>query len=120
MAMKGHKPGGGIASRQHVTVPIKTGVGNRGVSVGATGQWGQAQGAHTTDGRETSYRGDNRGRVHQGAALRPAEMGNTLAAQTVCGAGGSRKVYGSGSQGVQGPTNPGMPGLPSTKGQWPD
>jgi hypothetical protein len=99
-SMSGHRPAGGIASRQVVKKPVKTGVGNRGVSVGAVGQLGHKQGSHTTEGKETSYRGA--GPIHQGPALRPAEMGNALAAKTVCGPGGSRTIYASGSQGQTG------------------
>ena len=62
----GHRPGGGIASRVNVQPKIRTGAGNRGVSVGATGQLGQKQGDHTTalGGGRTSYRGE--GPIHQG------------------------------------------------------
>jgi hypothetical protein len=103
--------GGGYKSRPHVEKPVKTGKGNRGVSVGATSQLGAKQGSHVTSegGKETSYRGDNRGRVHQGDALRPAEMGNAVSAATKCGPGGSRTVYASGSQGQTGSGGPQKP-----------
>jgi hypothetical protein len=95
--------GGGYKSRPHVEKSVKTGAGNRGVSVGAVGQLGQKQGSHTTDSRETSYRGDNRGHMHQGAALRPALMGNEKALDVGRGGPGTgRTTYDCGSQSQHG------------------
>jgi hypothetical protein len=90
--------GGGYKSTQHVEKPVRTGVGNRGVSVGRVGQLGQMQGNHVTadGGKSTNYRGE--GPIHQGAAFRPVEMGNAVAASTKCGPGGSRTIYKTGSQ----------------------
>jgi hypothetical protein len=94
--------GGGYKSKPHVEKPVKTGRGNLGVSVGRVGQLGNMVGNHVTadGGKTTGYRGE--GPVHQGAAFRPVEMGNAVAASTQCGVGGSRTVYKTGSQGTQG------------------
>jgi hypothetical protein len=88
--------GGGSDSKNVVRPNVKTGQGNRGVGVGSVGQLGNMQGSHTTDGKETRYRGE--GPIHQGAALRPVPMGNAVAASTKCGVGGSRTIYKTGSQ----------------------
>jgi hypothetical protein len=88
--------GGGQGSKNVVHPNVKTGLGNRAVNVGKTGQLGNMQGSHTTDGKERKYRGE--GPLYRGAALRPAEMGNAVAAKTVCGVGGSRTIYKTGSQ----------------------
>ena len=91
----GHRPGGGIASRQHVEKPVRTGKGSRGISEGWVGQKGQMQGDQTTDSGATGYRGEPK---FTGKNFNPTPYGNEVAAKTVCGPGGSRKVYGSGSQ----------------------
>ena len=112
----GHRPGGGIASRVNVQPKIRTGAGNRGVSVGATGQLGQKQGDHTTalGGGRTSYRGE--GPIHQGAALRPAPLGNAKALDVgKGGCGTGRTLYGqAGVQGQHGAAAPGNPPAKST------
>jgi hypothetical protein len=105
--------GGGYGSKNVVHPNVKTGRGNLGVSVGRTGQLGNMQGSHTTDGKETSYRGE--GPIHQGPAFRPVEMGNAVAASTKCGPGGSRTIYRTGSQDQHGGTG----GPPETSGPRP-
>jgi hypothetical protein len=88
----------GISSKNVVRPNVKTGRGNLGVSVGSVSQLGNKIGNHVTadGGKSTNYRGE--GPIHQGPALRPVEMGNAVAASTVCGPGGSRTIYKSGSQ----------------------
>jgi hypothetical protein len=108
MRRSGVGSGGGHGSKNVVHKPVKTGVGNRGVSVGAVGQLGHKQGSHTTDGRETSYRGE--GPIHQGAALRPALMGNEKALDVgKGGCGTGRTIYSTGSQDQHGAPAPGNP-----------
>jgi hypothetical protein len=49
--------------------------------------------------------------MHRGGTL-PTKFGNEVAANTVCGVGGSRTIYSAGSQsgsGGHGPANPGNP-----------
>ena len=55
----GHRPGGGFAPKQHVTVPVRTGSGSRGTNPGGVGQLGQMQGSHVTRGEESNYRGES-------------------------------------------------------------
>jgi len=96
----GHKPGGGIASKQHVSIPVRTGSGSHGTNPGAVGQLGQKQGDHVTREGSTGYRGEP---LHSGRSFNPTKYGNEIAASTVCKPGGSREVMSSGSQGQHGP-----------------
>src|SRR5262249_32267872 len=50
-ANAGHRPGGGIASRQHVEKPVRTGQRAEAISEKGTSQIGSAMGNHATDGR---------------------------------------------------------------------
>src|SRR5215469_6692372 len=98
--------GGGYHSRQHVEKPVKTGKGSRAVGPGGVGQLGAMQGSHVTRGEESRYRGDP---FYIGRGLNPTPYGNEVAATTVCGVGGSRTIYSSGSQSGSsghGPSNP--------------
>src|SRR5262249_4105111 len=109
MAMKGHIPGGGIHSNKITERPVKTGSGARAVGPGGVGQLGERQGSHVTRGEESRYRGDP---FYIGRGLNPTPYGNEVAASTVCGVGGSRTIYSSGSQsgsGGHGPANTGNP-----------
>jgi hypothetical protein len=101
----------GISSRNVRSVSQRLGDGNRKVSVGATGQLGVKVGAHAELKGKLPYRGENRGKVYSGGeALRPAPMGNAVAAATKCGPGGSRNLYGqSGSQQQYGAAAAGNP-----------
>ena len=99
MAMnRGHKPGGGIASRQHVEKPIRTGAPARGYGPGWTSQLGQAQGDHTTvqGGRGTGYRGDPM--LTRSPAGGAVPLGNETAAKCGQGPGGGRTIYKMGTQ----------------------
>jgi hypothetical protein len=71
---------------------------------GGVAQWGQAQGTHSTHGRESDYRGDPK-RIGRGYE---APYGITDPVSAV-GVGGGRKIYASGSQGTQGSVAPGNP-----------
>jgi hypothetical protein len=103
----GHQPGGGIASKQHVSIPVRTGTGSRGTNPGGVGQLGNMQGSHVTRGEESNYRGDP---LHSGRSFQPVPFGNQVAlnvGQGGCGTG--RTIYKTGSQGMQGANNPGNP-----------
>jgi hypothetical protein len=69
------------------------------VSPGGVSQVGSNMGNHSTDGGGKVLRGGVEPMM-SGKLVRPGqpEMGNTLAAATVCGVGGSRSVSKSGSQ----------------------
>jgi hypothetical protein len=106
MAKSRSGAGGGIKSKQHVSVGVRTGKAAQGRRHEAVSQIGQAMGNHSTD---------SGGKIHKGAiervegAPRPisVKMGNEVAKSTVCGPGGSRTVMRAGSQGMQGAPNPG-------------
>jgi hypothetical protein len=95
--MSGHRPGGGSGSRQVVQKPVRTGQKATGMHVGGVSQLGEAVGNHVTNKSSTGYRGDvwRDGKVPTGGAQR---LGNEVAASTKAGPGGSRTVYGCGSQ----------------------
>jgi hypothetical protein len=119
MAMKGHLPGGGIASKQHVSIPVRTGSGPRSARPAGVAQIGTSIGDHITNKSDTGYRGE---RMHNDRTFQPVPFGNEVALNVgKGGCGTGRTIYGqSGSQGQHGAPDRGEPGLPSTKGQWPD
>ena len=94
----GHKPGGGLHSRQVVhrphgkTEPVANKYRPQGVA-----QYGQMQGSHTTNRTESDYRGEPKrgGRGYEP----PGMISDPVKA---VGVGGGRKVYGSGSQSQHG------------------
>jgi hypothetical protein len=94
----------GISSNKLVHPGVRTGVRARAISEKGTSQIGQSMSNHVTESPKKLSGGIERVR----GALRPAggpggiELGNSLAAKTVCGPGGSREVMRSGSQGQQG------------------
>ena len=101
--------GGGHGSSQITERPVRTGSGSHATTPGYAGQLGQKQGSHVTRGQESNYRGEP---MHRGRSFNPTPYGNEVAANTVCGVGGSRTIYSSGSQsgsGGHGPSNPGNP-----------
>jgi len=89
MANSGHRPGGGIASKQHVSIPVRTGSGSRGTDPGGVGQLGNKVGSHVRGQSDTGYRGEP---LHSGGSFQPVPFGKQVAANTVCGPGGSREV----------------------------
>jgi hypothetical protein len=102
MRQSGHKPGGGIASSQHVKTGVKTGSGSFNARPAGVSQIGYAVGDHSTnDGRSTGYRGE---KIHGPAErnMQPTKFGNEVAANTVCGVGGSRTIYATGTQTTHG------------------
>ena len=104
----GHRPGGGIASRQHVEKPVRTGSGSKGISEGWVGQKGQMQGNHITDDKNTRYTGEKK---FTGQNFQPVKFGNEVALNVgKGGCGTGRTLYGqAGSQGTHGPVAPGNP-----------
>jgi hypothetical protein len=102
----GHRPGGGIASKQHVETRVRTGSGSHSTNPGYVSQLGNKVGSHTTNKGDSGYRGEI---FHTGKSFQPAPFGNEIAARTSCGPGGSRTVYSAGAQGIQGAVNPGLP-----------
>jgi hypothetical protein len=95
MAMKG-SGGGGYGSRPHVEKPVKTGTGSKSTRPAGTAQIGLMYGTHTTDRRESDFRGERLHNPERNTQFTP--FGNEIAARTECKPGGSRKVYGSGTQ----------------------
>jgi hypothetical protein len=107
---KGHKPGGGIKSRQKVSVAQRLGQPRERIRPTGVAQYGQAQGSHVTGaeggGGDLNYHGV---KAHTGKPGLQSREGNMVAATTVCGPGGSRTIYKTGVQGVHGNANPGKP-----------
>jgi hypothetical protein len=101
-AMAKSTSGGGISSNKLVCVGVKGGsrttqvVSPRGVS-----QLGIAQGGKLR--REGSFTGINTANnVFEGNKPAATQMGNAVAASTVCGVGGSRTIYKTGYQSMHG------------------
>ena len=78
MAMKGHRPGGGIASRVNVEPRVKTGTGSRGTHPGGVAQLGQHVGDKATHGNSkgAGYRGEP---LHNDKSFQPVPFGNQVA-----------------------------------------
>ena len=113
MASKGHKPGGGIASRQRKEVGYRQGAQRKAHLAGGVAQIGQRQGNHITEQGATSYGGLS---INVGAGY-PSELGNAKALELAYGKGGpgkGRNLYATGSQGVQGSVNPGSSMTPNS------
>jgi hypothetical protein len=102
---KGHKPGGGIKSRQKVEVGYRHGQQKKRTIPAGVAQIGQRQGNHFTHGLSSDYGGVS---LFGGQGY-PSKLGNRLAVETKCGAGGSREVMKTGSQGVHGNVERGNP-----------
>jgi hypothetical protein len=119
MAMKGHRPGGGIASRVNVEKAVRTGRGSKGISEGWVGQKGQLVGNHITDDKNTGYTGEKK---FTGQNFQPVKFGNEVALNVgKGGCGTGRTIYKTGSQDQHGTPSPGNP--PSFPGElfpgWP-
>ena len=106
---KGHKPGGGIASRVNVQTPVRTGAGSRGTHPGGVAQLGQHVGDKATHGNSkgSGYRGEP---LHNNRSFQPTPFGNEIAANTACKPGGSREVLPAGGQGQHGSVAGSRPG----------
>jgi hypothetical protein len=103
---KGHKPGGGIASKQHREVRVRTGTGSHSTNPGYVSQLGNKVGSHTRQG-DSGYRGE---KMHNDRSFQPVKFGNEVALNVGGGgAGKGRTIYASGSQGCQGQPAQGNP-----------
>jgi len=101
---KGHRPAGGIASRNVKNVGYRPGPGARAVNKAWPAQVGISRGNRVQGGAEdggghTLPLSGIRAEPYKGPSFNPVPQGNAVAAATVCGVGGSRTVYRSGSQG---------------------
>jgi hypothetical protein len=108
--MKSGKAGGGILSNKLKQVGVRTGQPAKVQRPMGVSQIGQSLGNHATAQGKPLTRSVEPVR---GAALPSGlsvKLGNQVAAETVCGPGGSRTVMRSGVQGQHGPVNPGLPG----------
>jgi hypothetical protein len=103
---KGHKPAGGIKSRQITEKPVRTGVGARGLSKKWVSQIGASQGNHVggIEGGGRELKGV-RANPYKGPSMNPAKFGNEIALNVGKGGPGKgREVFKSGSQhGLQSP-----------------
>jgi hypothetical protein len=103
----GHRPGGGIASKQHVQTLVRIGTGSKSARPAGVAQIGQSQGDHITNKSDTGYRGE---RLHNDRSFQPVPFGNEVALNVgKGGCGTGRTIYACGSQGTQGSVNPGNP-----------
>jgi len=124
MATKGHKPAGGIGSKNVTHKPVRTGAGARAVNKKYISQIGTSVGNHV----QTSVEGGGktlhgvRADPYKGRSFDPVPFGNELVNNIGKGGpGAGRTLYGqSGLQGQHGSVNPGGPKLTNTKNQWPD
>ena len=102
----GHKPAGGIGNRNVTEKRVKTGVGAGGVNVRWPAQVGNSRGDRAQNALEggggTILRGV-RADPYKPPNFNPVRQGNEVAAATVCGPGGSRQVYKTGTQQTYGP-----------------
>jgi hypothetical protein len=109
----GHRPGGGIASKQHISIPVRTGSGSKSARPAGVSQIGYAVGDHTTNRPGSSgYRGE---RLHNPSKnFQPTKFGNEVALNVgKGGCGTGRTIYKTGSQGQQG----GVAGTPRPTGR---
>ena len=110
MAMKGHIPGGGIASNKNVQPSVRTGSGSKSTRPAGVSQFGYMVGDKATHERgSTGYRGE---KLHNPERnFNPTKFGNEVALNVGKGGPGTgRTLYGqAGSQGTHGATNLGNP-----------
>jgi hypothetical protein len=106
MTRNSHVPAGGPKSKNVTHPKVRTGSGSHSTRPGGVAALGSSYGDHTDRNPSTGYRGP---KFHDGKNFQPTPFGNEIAARTVCGPGGSRKVYGSGTQQTYGAANPGNP-----------
>jgi hypothetical protein len=110
MAKQQSKSGGGITSKNNVTVPVRTGKSAYGINPGAVSQLGESIGNHATQsGNRLSYKGEvwRDGKTPAGGGV---PLGNQLSNNVGKGGpGAGRQVMSCGSQGQHGSANPGQP-----------
>jgi hypothetical protein len=116
---KGHKPGGGIKSRNVVEKGVRTGRGAKAIVPAGAAQLGQRQGNHPTNRNATSYGGVEI--YSEGRGYNKAQYGNEMALRcsgNKAGPGCDREVMRSGAQGTHGTPASGNP-LPRAAELWP-
>ena len=99
----GHKPAGGLHSKNVVHPGVRTGSGSHSTRPSGTAQIGTMYGDHVTDKSETSrYSGE---RLHNPERnFQPVKFGNEVALNVGKGGPGvGREVMRSGGQGCHGP-----------------
>jgi len=107
MAMKGHKPGGGIKSRNVAEKGVRTGAPRERIRHSGVAQIGQRVGNHVTNQGATGYGGINPFGAGQGY---PSELGNTVALNVGGGGPGTgRTIYKTGTQCMTGAPDKGNP-----------
>src|ERR1700730_11856631 len=99
----------GIQSSQKREVNVRTGTTREGILPAYPGTLGSMRGDHATSRGRT---GPNNIPMNDGKTGISVELGNTCAAATVAGPGGSRTVMKSGAQAQYGAGNPGSPTQP--------
>lgn len=97
MNRRGHRPGGGIASKQHVQIPVRTGSGSKGTRPAGVSQIGYMVGDHVTNRKgSTGYKGEP---LHNDRNFQPVKFGNEVALNVgKGGCGTGRTIYKTGSQ----------------------
>jgi hypothetical protein len=108
----GHRPGGGIASKNLV---VRTGQQKKRDIPAGVAQLGQKQGNKAMgQSQRLDYSGVE---IIAGTGFK-SELGNSVAAATKCGPGGSREVMKTGSQSTYGAPAQGNP-MPKAKALFP-
>ena len=110
----GKKDNQGIKSKNVVRKPVRTGQQKKRTIPAGVAQLGQRVGNHITNRDATAYGGVD---LFAGTGFK-SELGNSVAARTKEGPGGSREVMPSGSQSMTGPVNRGEP-MPKAKALFP-
>jgi hypothetical protein len=112
----GHRPGGGIASKQHVSKPVRTGAPRERVIVAGVAQLGQRQGNKAMGKAERlDYSGVP---IFSGQGY-PSKLGNSVALNVGGGGPGTgRTIYKTGTQCMTGAPDKGDP-TPKAKALWP-
>jgi hypothetical protein len=101
---KGHRPAGGIASKNVTHRPVRTGPGARAANPKWAAQVGVSRGnrvqgsAEGGGGTTLPVPGKIIAEPYKGPSFNPVPQGNKVAAATVCGPGGSRTMYKTGAQ----------------------
>jgi len=98
----------GIKSKNVTHPSVRTGSGSHSTRPAGTAQIGLMYGTHTTNRRESDFRGERLHNPSRDTQFTP--FGNEIAVNTVCKPGGSRNLHGqAGSQRQWGDANPGNP-----------
>jgi hypothetical protein len=109
--MKGHKPGGGIASRQHVEKGVRYGQGAMKADLRGVSQIGESMGSHITEKSKELKNVIKPLRSGAMGGMGSVPLGNQIAGNVGSGGPGKgRTLYGqAGSQGQHGAVASGNP-----------